>query len=508
MKKMQMAGSVLALFWLICGAVGCNSTSPLADADADSDGDSDSDSDGDSDSDSDTDSDSDSDSDADSDTDSDTDTDSDSDADLQPLRIEAECAWGSDVGDCNGAVEGGSNAALPGQDGADSIPLLKEGDQVVGYFYAASWLAFPGIDLSGYTHAAAYVARDGTGGSFELRLDAADGELVATLSVHDTGGWSTFQRVEAALTPVSGVHTVYVVSADNGTYNGDLDWIEFFVKEGPEDTDTGTPDTDTGHAGDAVPSAGCGGEPTLASGPQDLGNRRYIIRIPDDYDKNKPYKLIFGMHWMNGHMEDVDSGGADAELWSYYGLRHQDTGHDAIFVAPEGNNCGPWCRDDLSFVDDMVALFKSDLCIDTSRIFSVGFSYGAIFTWTLACDRPDIFRAVATLAAAPNIGCENGKTPVAYLGVSGETDDRCTIDMGRGCRDTFVDANDCTVPATVPEWTSGLDHVCYSYEGCDDHPVRWCTFGGGHTPGPVDGGGDSGADTWTKIEIWNFFSQF
>jgi hypothetical protein len=42
--------------------------------------------------------------------------------------------------------------------------------------------------------------------------------------------------------------------------------------------------------------------------------------------------------------------------------------------------------------------------------------------------------------------------------------------------------------------------------------VRLCAFdGGGHTPAPVDGqaidsgGGDK---TWTKAEVWKFFTQF
>ena len=39
------------------------------------------------------------------------------------------------------------------------------------------------------------------------------------------------------------------------------------------------------------------------------------------------------------------------------------------------------------------------------------------------------------------------------------------------------------------------------------YPVEWCAFDGGHTPGNVDGG-DDGAKTWTKGEVWNFFTQF
>ncbi|MBN2803196.1 MAG: hypothetical protein JXR91_08880, partial [Deltaproteobacteria bacterium] len=48
-------------------------------------------------------------------------TDSGSIITLQPLRIEAECGFGADKGDCDGKVDG-TNSNLPGQDGADSIP--------------------------------------------------------------------------------------------------------------------------------------------------------------------------------------------------------------------------------------------------------------------------------------------------------------------------------------------------------------------------------------------------
>ncbi|MBN2803033.1 MAG: carbohydrate-binding protein, partial [Deltaproteobacteria bacterium] len=136
-------------------------------------------------------------------------TDSGSINTLQPLRIEAECGFGADKGDCDGKVDG-TNSNLPGQDGADTIPLLKEGELVVGYFYAGSWLAFPDIDLTGYTTVTASVASAQTGGSFEIRLDAPDGELVATIEVPNTGSWETFESAEADLSSVTGIHTVYL----------------------------------------------------------------------------------------------------------------------------------------------------------------------------------------------------------------------------------------------------------------------------------------------------------
>lgn len=263
----------------------------------------------------------------------------------------------------------------------------------------------------------------------------------------------------------------------------------------------------------ATPSAGCGKTPTIKSGANTINGRQYTIRLPSDYDNKKPYRLIFGMHWLGGSMQDVDTGQTVLRnVWSYYGLQQLDTQHTSIFVAPQGNNCGTWCKADEQFVKDMVTAFEADLCIDTSRIFSVGFSYGAIFSYSLGCDLPDIFRGVATLEAAQNIGCTNGNKPVAYLGIEGLQDPTCTPTMARACRDTFVTRNQCMKPASVPEWTSGQNHVCYSYEGCTQgYPVRWCTGNFQHKAATCDAcspGQDDGNKTWEPGEVWKFFTQF
>ncbi len=508
MKKMQMAGSVLALFWLICGAVGCNSTSPSADADADSDGDSDSDSDGDSDSDSDTDSDSDSDSDADSDTDSDTDTDSDSDADLQPLRIEAECAWGSDVGDCNGAVEGGTNANLPGQDGADSIPLLKDGEQIVGYFYAASWLAFPGIDLTGYTNVAAYVASDHAGGSFEVRLDDAAGELIGTISVPNTGSWTTFQRAEATLTAVTGVHTVYLVSADNGTYNGDLDWIEFFAEDGPEDTDTEDTDTDTPDTETVdTEEQSCDGL-TATSGDQTVtvqvggDSRSYILHVPTQYSGTAPVPLIIDFHPLGG------SGDNERTASPYPAVTDAE---GVVMAFPSGKtiptwggawNIGPCCvdgPDDVAFARAIIDDVASRACIDRSRVYAVGFSMGGGLSHHLACRAADEFAAVAPAAfdlVEENEASCTPSRPITVVSFRGTADPVVPYEGGYsdmvadhpitflGAVDTFekwADLNNCTGSA------SDAGNGCQKYAStqCEDGvEVMLCTkTGGGHDYG-------------------------
>jgi poly(3-hydroxybutyrate) depolymerase len=158
------------------------------------------------------------------------------------------------------------------------------------------------------------------------------------------------------------------------------------------------------------------------------------------------------------------------------------------------------------FFEDMVALFQSELCIDSSRIFSVGFSFGAMFTNALAQTHQDTLRGVVVYAAADyNIYFPaNSGNPLAYLGVHGTADGTCPLTSGRRSRDRFVTNNQCTVPPSVPEAT-GSTHVCYDYECPSNYPVKWCTHNGGHTDLPLDPGQTR---SWDIDLTWAFITQF
>jgi poly(3-hydroxybutyrate) depolymerase len=262
-------------------------------------------------------------------------------------------------------------------------------------------------------------------------------------------------------------------------------------------------------------TAGCGKAPALASGTHTIQSsgqtRSYILEIPSDYSSSRLYRLIFGFHWLNGTAQDVDSGDADGAAWSYYGLRAQ-AGDSTIFVAPQGINNG-WANtngQDLAFVQNMLNAFESGLCIDTSEIFALGWSYGGAMTYAVACAMPTVFRAVAVYSGANLSGCSPGTQPVPYLGFHGVSDNVLPIADGRALRDTFVKNNGCT-PQNPPEPAPGsLTHIVTAYSGCRaGYPVVWAAFDGGHTPDPVDGStASSGVRTWTKALTWSFFSQF
>ncbi len=264
-------------------------------------------------------------------------------------------------------------------------------------------------------------------------------------------------------------------------------------------------------------TAGCGKTPTLTSGTHTIQssgqNRTYIMRVPDNYDDNHPYRLVFAFHWNGGTANDVDSGGTSGYLWSYYGIRALSN-NSAIFVAPQGNGNG-WANSggqDLTFVDDMIRQIEAGLCVDTTQLFSMGFSYGAGMTYAIACARATVFRAVAVYSGGNLSGCNGGTQPIAYIGIHGLRDNVLPISSGRSLRDQFVRNNGCT-PQNPPEPAQGsLTHIVTYYSGCRaGYPVAWGAFDGPHAPNAVDGSADPyapGERSWTQAVVWSFFTQF
>ncbi|HTV21465.1 MAG TPA: prolyl oligopeptidase family serine peptidase [Polyangiaceae bacterium] len=243
-----------------------------------------------------------------------------------------------------------------------------------------------------------------------------------------------------------------------------------------------------------VPSAGCGSTAAVASGrfTLDVANvaRDYILELPEDYDASRPYRLVFGWHPRGGSAEQVANGFGGG----FYGLERLAQG-TAIFVSPEGVDEG-WANTggrDIAFLDAMLDRLRGELCIDESRIFSTGFSYGGMMSLAVGCARADVFRAIAPMSGALYSGCEDGSAPIAMLGFHGVDDTVVPLANGIMGRNVFVERNGCDPEASAVEVDG-----CLSFRGCaEGAPVTWCEFDGGHTPAPG-----------SAEPIWAFFSQF
>lgn len=106
----------------------------------------------------------------------------------------------------------------PDEISVERLTWIHDGDWAV-YKY----LAFDG-DLSRVTATIGSAVPDSV---IEIRLDAPDGPVCATLNVPETGGWTVWQHVEARLTTkVIGTHAVYLVFRA-GTRGRILDLLDF-----------------------------------------------------------------------------------------------------------------------------------------------------------------------------------------------------------------------------------------------------------------------------------------
>jgi len=270
-------------------------------------------------------------------------------------------------------------------------------------------------------------------------------------------------------------------------------------------------------------SAGCGKAPTLKNSPTTAINyntiqssgksRQYILRYPSNYDNTRPYRLIVAYHWYTGSAAQVfDCTKESIKCYTtqspFYGL--WDLAKDStIFVAPDGLNQG-WANsdgEDIKFTDDLLKQVKGDLCIDESRIFANGFSYGGGMSKAIGCARPDVFRAITVYSGADFLsGCDGGTMPIAFFGSHGLSDPTNGYDSGKTIRDRFVKNNGCTA-MSPPEPAKGSGkHVCTSYSGCSSgHPARWCAFDGVHDPSPKD---KNQTASWNPQEVWTFLTQF
>jgi poly(3-hydroxybutyrate) depolymerase len=243
------------------------------------------------------------------------------------------------------------------------------------------------------------------------------------------------------------------------------------------------------------------------------GNRNYIINIPTDYDKDKPYRLIFGMHCMGGSAEKV--AGTTDQSKNFYGTKTQADKDNiqCIYVAPQGDAGGTWNGSrDIPFFFDLQKYLKDNLCIDTNRVFSVGFSFGAMYTYALSLKYPNILRAVACNAPANYNFDQPPRTedPIAYIQTTGTNDGTCPWEQGGGrggkyCLLQHAEDNGCNTDITIKLANSGT-HVVTEFEDCNEgYPVRFMSHNGGHECNKTDQG--SNVD-WIPVEFWNFFKRF
>lgn len=261
-------------------------------------------------------------------------------------------------------------------------------------------------------------------------------------------------------------------------------------------------------ASDAVPSTGCGKAPTLRNGTLTIQSggksRKYILQVPATYVNSHPYRLVFAFAESGSSAQSV----ANRNYFRMAGYDNKNT----IFAAPDAENgAGSWSKTDVDFTDAILAQLEGDLCIDKSRIFATGFSFGGAMSIALACTRADVFRGVAFFSGADlTNSCPTTLTkPIAYYAsqASGDASGTPIPTSGRIKQAQFAAVNGCTAEANSTTFpAAGKAHTCTVYKNCKaGYPVVYCVFDGPHGWEPVDPGQST---SWNPPEAWKFITQF
>lgn len=250
------------------------------------------------------------------------------------------------------------------------------------------------------------------------------------------------------------------------------------------DGETG-PSVDTGSSDTGVEpppgSPGCYVDEALAEGEHqfmlDGYDRRYILRLPQNYSTDHPWPLIFALHGNGGNPGYWDGMGGDRDIRTAFA-------DEAIIIIPEA--IGNAWRDydappetwpagielELNFFDTVYEAARNELCVDVDNVFSMGFSGGGSFSGVLGCRR-DYIRAMAVGGSViyfePD---ECTSTPAAWITIGDEE-----FTAGRAeFRDFFRDLGGCAETSTAAD-----PEGCVAYDGCDpDTPVIFCSHPAGH----------------------------
>ena len=260
--------------------------------------------------------------------------------------------------------------------------------------------------------------------------------------------------------------------------------------------------------------------------------REYLVHVPKSY-RGAATPMLVALH----------GGGGDADFQaddSKYKLisKSEQTGFIAVFpngysrfqrgflaTWNAGSCCGPAQKndiDDVGFIREVIHRVERQASVDPKRIFAAGMSNGAMMSWRLACEAPEI-RAIAPVEGTDNTTVCKPAHPIAVIEFHAADDPNVPFNGGVGVGPSHTDF--ISVPATQAKWVR-LDRAhpqarrVLTVPGahCDLHaaqaggaPVELCvTDTGGHS---WPGGGAQQRRKQPSVAIsandlmWNFFSS-
>lgn len=274
-------------------------------------------------------------------------------------------------------------------------------------------------------------------------------------------------------------------------------------------------------------SAGCHRDPlhglggvqvSFDAGAAGDGQREFFLTLPSDYDPSKLHGLIVGYPGTDWVGEQVRP---------YLDLERHSPGND-IFVYPDplrrefkgwgtfgGWLLGPHASPangsaDLVFTEALIDYLAENYCVDTTRVFATGHSWGGDMAMVVSCFLGNRFAASVPVAAnrpywfeetnGTRTQCE-GQTAVWTM--FGQADDHFSWQVypgqfGDECVDFWVAERDCDGKDSFTDLDIGAPGECVAYTGCSAS-TRFCLYG--------PGTGHQRPD-YFPVETMKYFSSF
>lgn len=136
-----------------------------------------------------------------------------------------------------------------------------------------------------------------------------------------------------------------------------------------------------------------GQEQTLQrSVTHDGATQTYTLFVPSTYSPGTESPLVLSLHGQGGtgDLQMVTSG-----------MSSVAEEHGFLVAYPTAAVNGDWsisADHSISFVDSLLEDIEADFTVDSSRIYSTGFSQGGIMSYLLAVTRPNTFAAIASVS--------------------------------------------------------------------------------------------------------------
>jgi polyhydroxybutyrate depolymerase len=224
-----------------------------------------------------------------------------------------------------------------------------------------------------------------------------------------------------------------------------------------------------------------------------------VLHVPSKYDGSKPVPLVVDFHGLGG------TASGEATSSPYPAVTDPE---GVIMALPAGLsgtlgtswNLGTCCvtADDVAFARALVADVEKTACIDSKRVYAVGFSLGGGMAHVIACKAADVFAAAAPAAAdlvQEGLADCKPSRPITVITFRGTADTSVHYEGGSVSPNASMPLTGLGAKASFQKWAE-IDHCtgsptaedrngCASYTSCQDGvEVVLCTKqGGGHEPG-------------------------